>query len=69
MDVVEVLPRLRMLCFAVGAAYLWRDGDGLILIDTETADCASEIEQVLDGDLLRIVLTHWHEDRTGSRRR
>ncbi|MEE1782374.1 MBL fold metallo-hydrolase [Streptomyces sp. SP17BM10] len=66
MDVVEVLPRLRMLRFAVGAAYLWRDGDGLTLIDTGTADCAWEIEQVLDGDLLRIVLTHGHEDHTGS---
>ncbi|RKE16824.1 MBL fold metallo-hydrolase [Streptomyces sp. TLI_171] len=66
MDVIEVLPRLRMLRFPVGAAYLWRDGDGLTLIDTGTADCASEIEKVLDGNLLRIVLTHWHEDHTGS---
>ncbi|WP_042409400.1 MBL fold metallo-hydrolase [Streptacidiphilus carbonis] len=66
MDIVEVLPRLRMLRFPVGAAYLWRDGRELTLIDTGTADCAAEIEEALDGELRRIVLTHWHEDHTGS---
>lgn len=66
MDVIEVLPRLLMLRFPVGAAYLWRDDDELTLIDTGTADCAARIEEVLDGDLRRIVLTHWHEDHTGS---
>jgi glyoxylase-like metal-dependent hydrolase (beta-lactamase superfamily II) len=66
MDVIEVLPRLRMLRFPVGAAYLWRDGHELTLIDTGTADCAAEIDEALDGELRRIVLTHWHEDHTGS---
>lgn len=66
MEVIEVLPSLRMLRFPVGAAYLWRDGDELTLIDTGTADCAAEIEAALDGALRRIVLTHWHEDHTGS---
>ncbi|MEV7180700.1 MBL fold metallo-hydrolase [Kitasatospora sp. NPDC093679] len=66
MDVIEVLPRLRVLRFPVGAAYLWRDGDELTLIDTGTADCAARIEEALDGELRRIVLTHWHEDHTGS---
>lgn len=66
MDVIEVLPSLRMLRFPVGAAYLWRDGDELTLVDTGTADCAARIEEVLDGELRRIVLTHWHEDHTGS---
>ncbi|MEU3553270.1 MBL fold metallo-hydrolase [Streptomyces fragilis] len=66
MDVIEVLPTLRMLRFPVGAAYLWRDGDDLTLVDTGTADCAARIEEVLDGRLRRIVLTHWHEDHTGA---
>lgn len=66
MDVIEVLPKLRMLRFPVGAAYLWQDDDELTLIDTGTADCAAKIEEVLDGELRRIVLTHWHEDHTGS---
>ncbi|MFI0819645.1 MBL fold metallo-hydrolase [Streptomyces sp. NPDC021098] len=66
MEAIEVLPRLRMLRSPVGAAYLWRDGDELTLIDTGTADCAAEIEGALDGALRRIVLTHWHEDHTGS---
>ncbi|WP_329342925.1 MBL fold metallo-hydrolase [Streptomyces sp. NBC_00663] len=66
MDAIEVRPGLRMLRFPVGAAYLWRDGDELTLIDTGTADCAARIEGVLDGELRRIVLTHWHEDHTGS---
>ncbi|MFF7649394.1 MBL fold metallo-hydrolase [Streptomyces sp. NPDC007983] len=66
MEVIEVLPSLRMLRFPVGAAYLWRDGDELTLIDTGTADCAAELEGALDGVLRRIVLTHWHEDHTGS---
>lgn len=66
MDLIEVLPRLRMLRFPVGAAYLWRDGDELTLIDSGTAGAAAEIEEVLDGALRRIVLTHWHEDHTGS---
>jgi glyoxylase-like metal-dependent hydrolase (beta-lactamase superfamily II) len=66
MDVIEILPTLRMLRFPVGAAYLWRDGDELTLIDTGTADCAARIEEALDGELRRIVLTHWHQDHTGS---
>ncbi|MFJ1755366.1 MBL fold metallo-hydrolase [Kitasatospora sp. NPDC088134] len=66
MDIIEVRPGLRMLRFPVGAAYLWRDGSELTLVDTGTADRAAEIEAVLDGALRRIVLTHWHEDHTGS---
>nr|WP_329925055.1 MBL fold metallo-hydrolase [Streptomyces sp. SP17BM10] len=55
-----------MLRFPVGSACPWRDGSELTLIDTGTADRAAEIEEALDGELRRIVLTHWHEDHTGS---
>lgn len=67
MDVIEVVPGLRMLRFPVGAAYLWRGGDELTLVDTGTAGCAADIEGAFDGGRLRrIVLTHWHQDHTGS---
>lgn len=66
MDVIEVVPQLRMLRFPVGAAYLWRDGSELTLVDTGAAGCAALIGEALDGSLRRIVLTHWHEDHAGS---
>ncbi|MFE0464009.1 MBL fold metallo-hydrolase [Kitasatospora sp. NPDC058965] len=66
MDLIEVLPTLHMLRFPVGAAYLWRDGSDLTLIDAGLADSGADIEKVLDGPLRRIVLTHWHEDHAGA---
>lgn len=68
MDLIEVLPTLRMLRFPVGAAYLWRDGDDLTLIDSGTADAAAEIEEELDGGLRRIVLAHWPRITPARRR-
>ncbi|GAA4212899.1 MBL fold metallo-hydrolase [Actinocatenispora rupis] len=66
MEILDVLPSLRMLRFAVGSAYLWRDGTELTLVDTGPVGSAAEIAAALDGELRRIVLTHWHEDHTGS---
>ncbi|HET9253568.1 MAG TPA: MBL fold metallo-hydrolase [Pseudonocardiaceae bacterium] len=72
MDVVELLPNLRMLRFSVGQAYLWRDADSLTLIDTGLAGSASDITKAIAGfglaptDLNQVVLTHFHEDHTGS---
>lgn len=67
MDVIQVRPQLTMLRFPVGSAYLWRDGRELTLVDTGTADRAAEIESAFgDGELRRIVITHWHEDHAGS---
>lgn len=71
-DVVDVLPNLRMLRFAVGQAYLWRDADSLTLIDTGLAGSGSDIARAIaafgftPADLDRVVLTHFHEDHTGS---
>ncbi|MGH3916899.1 MAG: MBL fold metallo-hydrolase [Pseudonocardiaceae bacterium] len=72
MDIVELLPTLRMLRFPVGQAYLWRDPDSLTLIDTGLSGSGADIARAITGfgltpaDLDRVVLTHFHEDHTGS---
>ncbi|GAA2781324.1 MBL fold metallo-hydrolase [Saccharopolyspora taberi] len=72
MDVVEVLPHLHMFRFAVGQAYLWRDGTSLTLIDTGLPGSGPEIAEAVrglghdTGDIARIVLTHFHQDHVGS---
>ncbi|MFC8720100.1 MBL fold metallo-hydrolase [Kitasatospora sp. NPDC057198] len=70
MDVIEVLPGLRMLLLPVGAAYLWSDGRELTLVDSGPVgfedQVAGLVESVPGGELARIVLTHWHEDHTGG---
>ncbi|WP_225845158.1 MBL fold metallo-hydrolase [Streptomyces sp. HPF1205] len=72
MEIIDLLPDLRMLRFEVGHAYLWRDPDGLTLIDTGVAGSGPEIERAVRGighergDVRRVVLTHFHEDHTGS---
>lgn len=68
MDVIELLPRLRLLRFPVGQAYLWRDGDELTLIDAGPAGSGARIDALAGmlGRLRRIVLTHFHEDHAGG---
>jgi glyoxylase-like metal-dependent hydrolase (beta-lactamase superfamily II) len=72
MDVIELLPRLRLLRFAVGQAYLWRDGDEWTLIDAGPAGSGALIAGVLSAlgsdprAVRRIVLTHFHEDHVGG---
>lgn len=52
--------------------YLWLAPDGVTLIDTGWSDSAELIEQALHQlgrsrtDIVRIVLTHFHEDHVGA---
>ncbi|MFD9032313.1 MBL fold metallo-hydrolase [Streptomyces sp. NPDC059567] len=72
MDFIEITPRLHMLHFSIGQAYLWRDDEELTLIDAGWVDSAPEIESAMRGAgldpaaLRRIVLTHCHRDHVGS---
>lgn len=72
MDLIELLPRLHLLRFPVGQAYLWRDGDELTLIDAGVLGAGRTIAEAITslghapGDVRRIVLTHFHEDHVGG---
>ncbi|OIJ89856.1 MBL fold metallo-hydrolase [Streptomyces monashensis] len=72
MDVIELLPRLHMLRFPVGQAYLWRDDDALTLVDAGVLGAGRTIADAITSlghaprDVRRIVLTHFHEDHVGG---
>lgn len=72
MDTIRLSPRLHLLRFPVGQAYLWDEPGSLTLIDTGPVGQGQAIAQAIRGlghgieDLRRIVLTHFHEDHTGS---
>lgn len=72
MDVIELLPRLHLLRFPVGQAYLWRDGGELTLVDAGPAGSGAPIAEAVTAlgrhprDVRRIVLTHFHEDHAGG---
>lgn len=72
MDVIELLPRLHLLRFPVGQAYLWQDGEELTLVDTGPIGSGALIADAVRGlgrapeDVRRIVLTHFHEDHVGG---
>ncbi|MBO8187624.1 MBL fold metallo-hydrolase [Streptomyces spirodelae] len=72
MEPQPVRPFLHVIPFAVGQAYLWRDGEEISLIDTGPPGGADAVEDAIrhcgaePAALRRIVLTHFHLDHTGS---
>ncbi|WP_255955066.1 MBL fold metallo-hydrolase [Streptomyces odontomachi] len=72
MRTIELSPRLHLIGFDFGQAYLWRDADSLTLIDTGTVGSGEVIAEAIrglglvPGDLDRVVLTHAHEDHAGA---
>lgn len=71
-DVIEVVPRLHLLRFPVGQAYLWDDGDEFTLVDAGAAGAGAAIADAVHAlgrhprEVRRIVLTHFHEDHAGG---
>jgi glyoxylase-like metal-dependent hydrolase (beta-lactamase superfamily II) len=71
-DVIELLPRLHFIRLPVGHAYLWRDPDGLTLVDAGLAGSAQLLADAVrqaghqPADLRRLVLTHFHPDHVGG---
>ncbi|MGK9463651.1 MBL fold metallo-hydrolase [Streptomyces sp. G6] len=56
MDVIELLPRLHLLRFPVGQAYVWRDGDDLTLIDAGPAGSAARVAALAGAEVVAHVL-------------
>lgn len=69
---MELIPNLYHLRFPVGHVYLWREADGLTLIDTSLPGSAARIAEAVrtlgadPAEVRRVVLTHFHPDHAGS---
>jgi glyoxylase-like metal-dependent hydrolase (beta-lactamase superfamily II) len=69
---MELPAALHRIPFPVGQCYLWRDGDAVTLVDSGPPGSADAIAAELAGlgldrdAVVRVVLTHFHEDHSGS---
>ncbi|SEG80754.1 Glyoxylase, beta-lactamase superfamily II [Thermomonospora echinospora] len=72
MDVIRLTTDLYFLRFPVGHVYLWRDPDGLTLIDSGAPGSGPQIAEAIrslghrPSDVRRLVLTHGHVDHVGA---
>ncbi|GAA4529809.1 MBL fold metallo-hydrolase [Amycolatopsis samaneae] len=70
MKITSLTPRLHLLEFEIGQAYLWADDDGLTLVDTGIVGSGDAIRDAItelgSGALTRVVITHFHGDHAGS---
>jgi glyoxylase-like metal-dependent hydrolase (beta-lactamase superfamily II) len=63
---------LTRIAIPVGQCWLWRDGDEVTLVDTGPAGSGDLIATALGGlgldrdAVVRVVLTHFHDDHAGS---
>src|SRR5262245_14334210 len=70
-----VVPGVHRLAFEPGQAYLWEWGEGLTVVDTGSAGSAGAILDAVaalgrrPADVKEILLTHFHDDHRGGRRR
>lgn len=68
----ELLPNLHLLTPGGWQVYVWRDEDGVTLIDAGAAGSGADLLEDLaqlglgPGDVDRLVLTHLHDDHAGG---
>jgi glyoxylase-like metal-dependent hydrolase (beta-lactamase superfamily II) len=72
MTATRLAPNLYLLRLSGWQAYLWRDEDGITLVDTGPAGSGDALMAALDeigaarSQIRRIVLTHFHDDHAGG---
>ncbi|MPV35725.1 MBL fold metallo-hydrolase [Georgenia subflava] len=68
----QLNPDLFLLTLGGWPAYLWRDPDGVTLVDAGPVGSGADLLRALDeigverSDVRRLVLTHFHDDHAGG---